>query len=145
MANQYILKSRHNITQLTYHLVLVIKYRKPCIDKKLGDYLIVHCKKLIEQKGGTLLEGNYDKDHLHILMGMPPNINMSNFVSSMKTTTSRLARDEFKEYLREYLWGDAFWSSSFYLGTTGGATIDVIQKYIEQQGKPKRKYIKRQN
>ena len=143
MENTYIIKKAHSITQLTYHLVLVVKYRRECIDKELSDFLIENSRRLIEAKGGVMIEGNCDKDHMHILMNLPPDLNLSAFVASLKNTLSRLVRKEFAEYLKDYLWKDAFWSSSFYIGTTGGATLDVIKKYVEDQGRPKRKYVKR--
>ena len=144
MTETYIIKNRHSITQLTYHLVLVVKYRRNCINTELGNFLVENSRRLIRQKGGIFMEGNCDGDHMHVLMAMPPNVNMSDFVSSMKNTLSRLVHRDFGEYLKPYLWGEAFWSNSYYLGTTGGATLDVIRKYIEDQGKPKRKYVKRQ-
>ena len=60
----------------------------------------------------------------------------------LKNTTARMVRKEHGEAIKDFLWGDSFWSDSYYLGTTGGSTLDVIQKYIEDQGKPKRKYVK---
>ena len=41
---------------------------------------------------------------------------------------------------------DSFWSDSYFITTTGGADIETIEKYIQDQGieKPKRKYTKRQ-
>ena len=41
-----------------------------------------------------------------------------------------------KEYpdIRKYLWKEAFWSQSFCLITTGGASVETIRKYIESQG-----------
>ena len=46
---------------------------------------------------------------------------------------SRL-KDILLDEIREKLWKEAFWSQSYCLLTTGGATIDVIRKYIETQG-----------
>ena len=46
-----------------------------------------------------------------------------------------------RAYLEEYLWGDSFWTDSYYLGSTGGANLDVIEEYIKKQGQPKRKYV----
>ena len=54
-----------------------------------------------------------------------------------------MVRKEYAEHLNKFLWGHSFWSDSYYIGTTGGANLDTIQKYIENQGKPKRKYSKR--
>ena len=44
-----------------------------------------------------------------------------------------LIKKEFP-HIRKYLWQEMFWSKSFCLLTTGGAPIEVIKKYIEEQG-----------
>ena len=141
--NNILGKKRHCVYELTFHAVLVVKYRKKCITKEIGQYLIERSKIVIEKNGGHLIEGNSDIDHIHLLMSLQPDINLSNFMGSLKNTTSRMVRKEYNEHLNKYLWGESFWSESYYLGTTGGASLDVIQKYIEDQGKPKRKYSKR--
>lgn len=50
-----------------------------------------------------------------------------------KSASSRLIKKEYPE-IRSKLWKEYFWSRSFCLITTGGVTIDVIRKYIENQG-----------
>ena len=136
-------KKRHCVYELTFHAVLVVKYRKKCITKEIGEYLIKRSEIVIEKNGGHLIEGNSDIDHIHLLLSLQPDLNLSNFMGSLKNTTSRMVRKKYKEYLDKYLWKESFWSDSYYLGTTGGASLDIIQKYIEDQGKPKRKYTKR--
>lgn len=36
--------------------------------------------------------------------------------------------------VKQFLWKEMFWSKSFCLLTTGGAPIEVIKKYIQNQG-----------
>jgi putative transposase len=62
-----------------------------------------------------------------------PNTDISKFLNAYKSASSRLIKKEFPT-LRKSLWKEAFWSRSYCLLTTGGAPIDVIQKYIENQG-----------
>ncbi|WP_407269748.1 IS200/IS605 family transposase [Radiobacillus sp. PE A8.2] len=64
----------------------------------------------------------------------PPQINLANTINSYKTVTSRYIRKDFQEELSNYYWKPYFWSRSYMILTTGGATIDVIKKYIENQG-----------
>ena len=49
------------------------------------------------------------------------------------------------DQIKDKLWKDSFWSDSYFLTTTGGANVDVLKVYIQQQGieKPKRKYVRR--
>ena len=74
-------------------------------------------------------------DHLHVLFDAPPQVQLSKLVNNLKTVSSRLIRKEFSEQLKPYYWKPYFWSNSYLILSTGGATIDVVKKYIENQDK----------
>nr|WP_275661788.1 IS200/IS605 family transposase [Lentibacillus sediminis] len=63
-----------------------------------------------------------------------PQINLANTINNFKTVTSRYIRKEFPEHLKRYYWKPYSWNRSYMILTTGGATMDVIKKYIEEQG-----------
>ena len=44
-------------------------------------------------------------------------------------------RKEFPHIYRQ-LWGNAVWSPSYFLAKTGQVTLEIIKKYVENQGKP---------
>jgi putative transposase len=81
----------------------------------------------------TLQEWNHDKDHIHVLFKGNPNTEISKFINAYKSASSRLIKKEYPQ-IRKQLWKEYFWSRSFCLITSGGAPIEVIKKYIEQQG-----------
>ncbi|MBR3673500.1 MAG: IS200/IS605 family transposase, partial [Clostridia bacterium] len=81
----------------------------------------------------VLEEWNHDEDHVHILFRAHPKTEISKFINAYKSASSRLLKKEFPS-IRKKLWKEHFWSQSFCLLTTGGASIDVIKKYIESQG-----------
>lgn len=135
----------HSVYRLEYHIVLVVKYRRPCIIPEIGDFLVSESRRLLEMWESELIEGNYDKDHIHLLVSMSPKYAPMNFIASLKNTLARNVRKKYGEYLKQYLWGGAFWSASYYIASTGGASLDTIQKYIQQQGKPKKERKKRNN
>ncbi|MGL5548983.1 MAG: transposase, partial [Culicoidibacterales bacterium] len=58
----------------------------------------------------------------------------SKLVNNLKTVSSRLIRKEFSAQLAPYYWKPYFWSNSYLILSTGGETIDMIKKYIENQG-----------
>ena len=80
-----------------------------------------------------LEEWNHDEDHVHILFRAHPKTEISKFINAYKSASSRLLKKEFPS-IRKKLWKEHFLSQSFCLLTTGGASIDVIKKYIESQG-----------
>ena len=127
-------KNRHANYKLTYHLVVVTKYRHRCISKEMMERLREITKDLFDRWNCEVIEMNGEQYHIHILFSAPPQINLANTINSYKTVTSRYIRKEFQEELSTYYWKPYFWSRSYMILTTGGATIETIKKYIEQQG-----------
>ena len=74
---------------------------------------------------------------MHILFEAPPQVQLSKLINNLKTVTSRRLRKEFKEHVSKYYWKPYFWSNSYLILSTGGAPIEIIKKYIENQDKPK--------
>ena len=121
----------HCVYKLTYHLVLVTKYRKKCLSNEMLNRLEEIVKKNCADWEIDLLEFNGEADHIHLLLEMHPNIMPSKFINNLKTVSSRLIRKEFEEELKPYYWKPVLWTRAYCLLTTGGATIDVIREYIK--------------
>lgn len=81
----------------------------------------------------TLEEWNHDKDHVHLLFRGSPNTEISKFLNAYKSASSRLIKKEYP-IIKKQLWKEYFWSRSYCLLTTGGAPIEIVRKYIENQG-----------
>ena len=129
-------KNRHSCYKLTYHLVVITKYRHPVINESVKKRLVEIVTDVIENSWKcTLIEVNGTEDHLHLLFDAPPQVQLSKLVNNLKTVSSRLIRKEFSEHLKPYYWKPYFWNNSYLILTTGGATIDIIKNYIENQDK----------
>lgn len=63
---------------------------------------------------------------------------LSKVINNIKTVSSRMVRKEFKEYLKKFYWKPYFWKRGYCIVSTGGVTIDIIRKYIEEQETPKK-------
>ena len=81
----------------------------------------------------TLVEGNHEKDQVHLLFNAHPNSELSKFINACKSASSRLLKKKYPS-LSQALWREDFSSRSFCLLTTGGAPIEVIRQDIESQG-----------
>ena len=125
--------NNHSVFLMYYHLVLVIKYRKKVIDDVISSRLKEIFEYIAPNYNITLQEWNQDKDHIHILLNGQPNTELSRFINAYKSASSRLIKKEYPQ-IREQLWKENFWSRSFCLLTTGGASVDIIRIYIENQG-----------
>ncbi|PRS99632.1 IS200/IS605 family transposase [Bacillus wiedmannii] len=125
--------NNHSVFLLYYHLVLVVKYRRNVFDDDISDYAKDMFVRLSENYNITLIEWNHDVDHVHILFKAHPNTEMTKFINAYKSASSRLMKRDFPQ-MKKKLWKDMFWSRSFCLLTTGGSPIDIVKKYIENQG-----------
>lgn len=125
--------NNHSVFLLYYHLVLAVKYRRKVFDDNLSDYAKDMFVRLAENYNVTLVEWNHDEDHVHILFKAHPNSELSKFINAYKSASSRLIKRDFPQ-VKQKLWKEYFWSRSFCLLTTGGSPIEVIKKYIENQG-----------
>jgi putative transposase len=78
----------------------------------------------------AIIEVETDKDHVHILAEVDPQFGVNQFVRRLKGKTSRILRDEFP-HLRKRL--PTLWTNSYFVATVGGAPLEVIKQYIENQ------------
>ena len=125
----------HSVFLLHYHLVLVVKYRRKVIDDAISERAKDIFLKIAPAYKLTLMEWNYEKDHVHILFRAHPKSELSKFTNAYKSASSRLLKKEFPS-IRKQLWKEYFWSKSFCLLTAGGAPLSVLKQYIESQGEP---------
>ncbi|MGC4439323.1 IS200/IS605 family transposase [Streptococcus hyointestinalis] len=126
----------HSVFLLHYHLILVVKYRRQVFTDEISE----RAKEIFEYIAPSykieLVEWNHDKDHVHILFKGQPKTEISKFINAYKSASSRLLKKEFP-VIRQRLWKEMFWSQSFCLLSSGGAPIDVVKQYIENQGQKK--------
>ncbi len=127
----------HAVCSLQSHMVFVTKYRHPVITAEIEARLKAMLTKLCEAKRCELLECKADlgtQDHIHLLIERHPTVAEAQLAETLKTITSREIRKEFKEFLKPYYWKPVFWKRGYCAVSSGGASLDVLKRYIEQQG-----------
>ncbi len=130
-------RGRSCVFLLHVHLVFVAKYRRCIFTKSILVDLGKIFQNVCEKFGATLVEFEGEKDHVHLLVNYAPTTSVSKLVNSLKGVSSRMIRKKGYPTVKEYLWGNALWSPSYFAGSCGGAPISVIRQYIEQQNSPK--------
>jgi putative transposase len=125
----------HCVYHCEYHITLVTKYRKAVFNEGIFAYFE---KKLAEiSEHYPLIQFktvNHDKDHMHMLVSIPPTMAVGKAVGIIKQNTARELKQKFP-YLKKVYWGiEAIWSEGYFVSTVG---IDeaVMERYIEEQGK----------
>ena len=125
--------NNHSVFLLQYHLIMCIKYRNKVIDDTISGRLKQIFEHIAPNYNITLEEWNHDSDHVHVLFRGQPNTEISKFINAYKSASSRLVKKEFPQ-IRKFLWKEMFWSQSYCLISTGGATVAIIRQYIQSQG-----------
>lgn len=124
-------KTNQNVVySCKYHVVWCPKYRR----KVLIGPIETRLKELIEETCATLqveiIEMEIMPDHVHLLLEVDPQFGIHKAVKQIKGTSSRILRQEFKE-LRTKL--PTLWTNSYFVSTVGGAPLEAIKQYIENQ------------
>lgn len=131
-------KSRHATHLLHVHLVFITKYRYNILAKEHIDYMGEIFKETIEEMGGTLEEFDGENNHVHLLVQYPPKYAISVIVNNLKGRSSRLLRRDMPN-IKERYWGNgsALCHRSYFAGSVGGAPLEIVKQYIQQQDTPK--------
>lgn len=120
--------NRHSYYNLKYNLILVTKDNRECINKEMEKKLDVIFKELVENKNGSILDFNSKANFIYLYFELPVNLNLADFLTNLKTVSSRLIRRDFKEYLKEFYENSGFWSENYCIFTER----DKFKEYIEE-------------
>jgi putative transposase len=81
-------RGAHTVFEIHLHLVWVTKYRRPA----LGGEVALRVRDLIRDICGahevTILKGHVSKDHVHLLVSIPPQVTISRLLQWLKAKTA---------------------------------------------------------
>ena len=121
----------HTKWNCKYHIVFAPKYRRQIIYNKLKEDIGKILRQLCEQKKVEIHEANACKDHIHMLVSIPPNLSVSSFMGYLKGKSSLMIFDRHANL--KYKYGNRhFWCRGYYLDTVGKNT-EKIKAYIQNQ------------
>jgi putative transposase len=113
-----------------YHVVFCPKYRRSVLINGVDERL----KELIQETRNRLsvelLEMEIMPDHVHLLIEVDPQYGIHKAVKQIKGYSSRVLREEFP-WLKTRI--PSLWTNSYFVSTVGGAPIEAVKKYIENQ------------
>jgi putative transposase len=124
-------KSNNNVVySCKYHVVWCPKYRRPVLEGEVETRLkeIIHAKAVEHQS--DVLELEIIPDHVHLLVEVDPQYGIHKLIKSIKGASSRALRTEFP-HIKSRL--PSLWTNSYFVSTVGGAPLEVIKQYIENQ------------
>ena len=122
----------HTKHRLQYHVVWCPKYRKRVLLGKVAVRLKALLYEAAEVNRWWIHELSIQRDHVHLLVQIGPDLSVARVVQLLKGGTSFRLRREFPE-LEEFLWGDSLWADGYFAESVGSVQEELIRKYIREQ------------
>lgn len=113
-----------------YHVVWCPKYRRKVLTSPIAERLKVLIHECVEHWGQEFVEVEIMPDHVHLLVGCDPQFGIHRLVKYVKGATAHQLRAEFPELKKKL---PSLWTNSYYVGTTGGVTMETVKRYVESQ------------
>ena len=130
-GNNEIRKTAHSTYRCQYHIVFAPKYRRKEIYGKIKKDIGEILRKLCEQKNVEIIEAEACKDHIHLLVSIPPYLSVAQFMGYLKGKSSLMIFDRHANL--KYRYGNRhFWCRGYYVDTVG-RNKRVIEEYIRNQ------------
>ena len=121
----------HTKWECKYHIVFALKYRRQIIYGKIKMDIGQMLRKLCEYKGIEIIEAEACKDHIHMLISIPPKYSVAQIMGYLKGKSSLMIFEKYANL--KYKYGNRhFWCRGYYVSTVG-ANRKAIQEYIRNQ------------
>jgi putative transposase len=124
----------HAVYLLRLHIVLVTKYRRKVLTPKVLSYAETIFSSILEGWRCRLIEFGGEEDHVHLLIDIHPALNISTLINNLKSASSRRIRNKFPDHIKKFYGKPVFWHRAYFAGTVGNVTLEIIRRYVEQQG-----------
>jgi putative transposase len=121
----------HTKWECKYHIVYIPKYRKKALYGALRQQLGEVLKQLAMQRESRIEEGHLMRDHVHMLVSIPPKYSVSQVVGYMKGKSAIHIARTFMGKPRNFT-GESFWARGYFVSTVGRDEKE-IREYIQKQ------------
>ena len=125
-------KTSHCTYDIKYHMLWITKYSKPVITGRVADRTRELIRQISSSNDVEIMAGHVGKDHIHLLVSVPPHLSVSKLSQYYKGNTSRKLQQEYKE-LNKQFWGRHLWARGYFVASSGNVTDEVIAEYIRTQ------------
>lgn len=124
----------HVVFRIHLHITFVTKYRFAVLTQPMLDVMKPVFERVLKANQSTLTEFGSEPDHVHLLIDLHPDNNISDLVASLKSASSRVIRKEFKTEIDKVYWGKAkLWHDSKCIVSCGGAPLEIVKEYVQNQ------------
>ena len=118
-------RGAHSVYALQYHFIQIVKYRKHIFkENKIFDFFKQIIRRISESFGVEVIDLEFDKDHFHMIFRSKLILDIPKYINVLKTISSREVQRNFPDKKNLY-----------FLSTAGEVTLDMLKKYVKNQGK----------
>ena len=128
-------RGSHSVWDLKYHLVWTTKYRYQVLGGDVGHRCRELLREIARSKEMQIHAGSINRDHVHMLISIPPQLSVSRAVQFLKGKSSHRLLAEFGS-LRKRYWGQHLWARGYFAVSSGNVTDEVWKDYIKNQKPP---------
>ena len=128
-------RGSHSVRDCKYHLVWTTKYRYQILGGEVGQRSRELLRDIARSKEMTIYAGSVNRDHIHLLIGIAPQLSVSRAVQFLKVKSSQKMLSEYAS-LRKRYWGEHLWARGYWVATSWNVTDEVWQEYIKNQNPP---------
>ena len=126
----------HNKYLLQYHLIFVCKYRKKLlVSQNITDDVKRLSTEICNKHRVNIKYMEVDKDHIHYMIETRPDINLSDFVRTMKGYITYHIWEKYSAYLYKCFWKErTLFTDGYFICSVGDVSEKILKEYIENQG-----------
>lgn len=124
-------RGSHTVFELQAHVCWVTKYRYPVLVGEVAERTRELVRQVCERNDVRILKGHVSRDHVHVLLSLPPQLSVSKLMQYVKGKSSHTLQTEFK-HLRQRYWGRHLWARGYFCVSVGNVTDEMIAEYIER-------------
>ena len=128
------MKAIHHRTvvyKIGYHLVFCTKYRRNVLIDEVDEHLKVLLVDIASEKGFEIATVETARDHVHLFVSAAPHVSVSQIIKWIKGISALRLLRKFPALKAKM--GSHLWNPSYYVGTVGDMSADVVERYIENQ------------
>lgn len=122
--------------KMRYHLIFSTKYRRKCLEP-LRECILDSFEKFTKSHFNIrVIIAEIDKDHIHILIDIPPTVSVNDTVKGLKQYSTYYCWKNSEDYLKNFYWSGKhiLWTKGYFCSTVGDISEKITYNYIKNQG-----------
>ena len=125
-------RGAHTVYEIHLHVVWTTKYRRAALTGEVALRVRDLVREICGQHDVKIMKGHVSKDHVHLLVSIPPQVTISRLLQWLKGKTAYKVMQEFP-HMKKFFWGHHMWARGYFCCSSGNVTDEIIAEYIANQ------------